>query len=177
MSTRTRTSRPQAEEPEQPDTEPSPEEEEEEGAGQEPEAEPEGFSIEAQARKIDNAKRKYHRDLAGIVGDLDGTLECPLCNGMGLIEEASALKMRPGLERCSTCKGLGKQLTGSLVPNFAELPCLDCNGNGYVTKQPENVYQHPSAPPVQQPLPAQPIAGTWDPASGTFTPYAAQVNQ
>ena len=175
MSTRART--PRAEQPEVEPTpeEPTPDELEEEEPEQAPELEREADPVDVQQAKIDNARRKYHKDLRGIVGDLEGTDQCPTCDGLGLVPSALNMVSAPEKERCTDCRGLGLQLTGSLVDHQVALPCLKCNGQGWVNKRPENVHDLPTPQGVQPPLPALPVAGTWDPQTQTFTPYASQV--
>lgn len=175
MSTRARTPRAETPEPGPTPEEPTPDELEEEEPESQPEPAEPAEPVDVQQRKIDNARKKYHRDLVRIVGDLDGTALCPQCDGLGLLPSAMAMVHAPDKERCDACKGLGMQVTGSLVDHQAALPCPTCNGQGWKMKRPENVHELPVPTGVQPPLPALPVAGTWDPQTQTFTPYAVQV--
>lgn len=176
MSTRARTRTPHAE-----TAEPEPDEEEaaeEAEPTPEPEPEPEqpADPVDVQQRKIDNARKKYHRDLAGIVGDLEGADQCPTCDGLGLVPSALQMVHSPDKERCTDCRGLGMQVTGSLVDHQLALPCAKCNGQGWTMKRPENVHDLPTSNTVPIPAPTIPVAGTFDPVTQVFTPYSAQVS-
>ena len=174
-STATRRRGARAEETE-PGTEPAPDQEEEESEEEqagEPAEEP--GSVEAQRRKIDNAQRRYRRDLERIVGDLGDAHDCPLCQGLGFVDTSEALSVREDLERCGRCRGLGFMLTGSLVPEHAQLPCPECTGQGYVRIADKQAPATTAAPVVQLPLPAQQVHGWWDPQSQTFHPYGEQA--
>lgn len=137
--------------------------------------EPEGDPAEVQARKIDNAIRKYRKDLEGILGDLTGAAQCPTCDGFGLVEDVHAYVKRETTERCPVCGGRGRQETGSLVPDQISLPCEECGGNGWRYRKPDNVATLPAPTPVEPAaVPAQ-IHGWFDATTQTFHPYAESV--
>jgi hypothetical protein len=169
--TRTRNRPPKATEPE-PDHEDADDGEDGEDAEQaKPEPEPEPGSPEAQMRKIDNAKRKYRKDLEGIVGSLEGAAECELCGGLGFVDQDATLRVHPAKVKCEKCGGLGQLVTGSRAPGHETLPCPDCVGTGHVDKRVEMpAYAQTDQVVVQMPLPAQQVHGFLD-ASGAFHAY------
>lgn len=154
------------ESPEEPGTEPEPEGPEEAG-----EPAPEPGSPEAQVRKIDNAKRKYHRDLEGIVGDLSNAAECALCGGLGFTDPDGSFRVHPDKEPCKKCGALGQLVTGSRAPGHETLACPDCSGSGYTSRMPPPLAPSQDANVVQMPPPAQQVHGWFDPVTQTFHPY------
>lgn len=176
MTPRTKNqSPPKGEQPDAPATDDPEHEGDEPDVTPEPEPEPGADPAEVQARKIDNAQRKYRKDLAGILGDLEGATDCPVCDGFGIVPAAQAFPQRSNVERCATCHGYGQETTGSLKPDQMFLPCEDCNGQGWRYRTPDNVHELPATPPTQLPLPAQQLHGWWDPATQTFHPYSETV--
>lgn len=71
----------------------------------------------------------------------DGVVLCPLCIGAGGVVEEPPFD--PHTHRCTTCDGRGKVRTGSLVSSQAERDCVDCNGNGWLSNDPNAA---PAAP-------------------------------
>lgn len=164
---RAETAEPEAPEaPEDPTQEPEPEAPEEAG-----EPEPEVGSVEAQQRKIDNAQRKYRRDLEGIVGDLGDAVECQLCGGLGFTDPDSSLRVHPEKEACKKCGALGQLVTGSRAPGHETLPCPDCSGSGYTSKMPPALPAQPDSNVVPMPPPVNQVHGWFDPVTQTFHPY------
>ena len=169
--TKTRRRRPSAEEPETPAGEPTPEEQEGEETEEQTQPDPELDPAEVQARKIDNAQRRYRRDLEGIVGDLSDAAECQLCGGLGFVDAHGSPRVHPDTERCDKCGGFGQLVTGSRAPGHEQIGCDKCGGTGHVRKLPTPSAQTESATVVQMPLPPQQVHGWWDPATSTFHPY------
>lgn len=133
---------------------------------------------EVQARKIETAKRNYRKDLAGIVGTLEGTADCPYCDGLALVPDELDFAKRDDVEECERCKGLGFMLTGSHVPEHRVLSCPTCSGTGYARPDQQPSYVQPAVPggtvtplPMPAPAPAQQVHGWFDPVSQTFHPY------
>ena len=52
------------------------------------------------------------------------------------------------------------------------LPCEECNGKGWRMRLPDNVRQLEPAAPTQPTLPATPVHGYMDAATGIFHPYS-----
>jgi hypothetical protein len=168
--TRQRPRRPKAETPDTETTETETTETEPEQETEEQEAEEDHGSAEAQVRKLDNARRKYRRDVEGIIGPIDGASDCPYCDGFGMVPDEAAFLKRDDVEACATCKGLGQMFTGSTVPSHKLLPCPTCAGTGYRPKRPENVHDLPVAPPPIVETQQQ-VHGWFDPVTQTFHPY------
>lgn len=169
--TQTPRRRTKAEEPEPTPGEPTPEEAEEEETEQAQEPEAELDPAEVQMRKIDNAKRRYYRDLEGIVGDLSDAAWCELCNGLGFVDPHGSPRLHPDTERCDKCGGFGQLVTGSRAAGHEQIACDKCGGTGHVRKLPETPPVAESGTVVQMPLPAQQVHGWWDPTTSTFHPY------
>jgi DnaJ-class molecular chaperone len=79
--------------------------------------------------KVALANAEYVAAVRSIFGD-DVTIEpCPYCHGLGF--EAIDWPQDPHSQRCDSCKGLGRVVTGSFVEGNATRLCTDCNGAGY----------------------------------------------
>lgn len=100
--------------------------------------EEEGAEAEAQAQAEEQHAQEQHAQRVmyhlGRFLELTGRelpengVTCPTC-GLGIVD----VEMRndPEAERCEQCNGLGRTLTGSLVPGNADRVCPGCNGQGY----------------------------------------------
>jgi phage FluMu protein Com len=63
----------------------------------------------------------------------DGFIKCPVCLGGGLLSDEAPVD--PDNERCATCNGYGKVLTGSHVQGHEQRDCPTCIGNGYTARR------------------------------------------
>jgi DnaJ-class molecular chaperone len=92
-------------------------------------AEPESADLTPQ---VALANAEYVAAVRSIFGD-DVTIEpCPYCHGLGF--EAVDWPQDPHSQRCDSCKGLGRVVTGSFVEGNSTRTCTDCNGAGYRTE-------------------------------------------
>jgi len=133
-------------------------------AEQPPAAQPEtqGLSDEEAeriGRQLDKERTRHSNRVSEIMGEWAQPLEtCPLCepNIPGFIFPPSQVQPRselhgallevlknplapeyetdPTKPACDTCKGLGKILTGSKVPEQIKLMCPTCKGKGWVDR-------------------------------------------
>lgn len=158
---------------ETPGLEPDDDEEQGEADAETPPA-PEPPSSEAVLKKADAANRRYHKQLDSILGAKSGHIDCPTCEGLGIVwddgKPAADFVHPDNLEACGYCNGYGQVISGSKNPDHQLVVCIKCNGLGYVTKaaQPANVTQLPAP----MPTPDQPIGGQYVPGRG-FIPYGA----
>jgi len=150
-----------AAEAENPDEEPvepieEPEEEPEPEAASEPSAE---FNFNEQTKKLAASEKAHRTRVATIMGeDLNEVELCPLCATFtaGFVLPYAALTAEQSLkdavrrlngdapqaelqaakdaEQCPDCQGWGDVLTGAKVERGKTIPCVKCNGKGYVTK-------------------------------------------
>jgi hypothetical protein len=89
------------------------------------------------------ANAEYVAAVRSIFGE-EVTIEpCPYCHGLGF--EAVDWPQDPHSQRCDSCKGLGRVVTGSFVEGNSTRTCTDCNGAGYRTEAGTPVAA-PSAP-------------------------------
>lgn len=144
------------EDPEQPDET----ETEQPDETEQPEA-PQGDTPESMEKRFKGVERSFNTYKSSVDRNLEeyalDLLPCPMCFGtphpafvnkhdMGRVPDdvQGNVKMFLGLarekdypasdthNRCSSCQGLGKVSTGSLVPDHATITCHACNGFGYM---------------------------------------------
>ena len=147
---------------ENPDAEPEPEVEPIEPPSEPPAEAPAPTGLspkerEAQQKKLDAEAKRHTERITALLGDeAEDVTECPFCDPQlqGYFYDSQlatprsemqaamidALK-RPlqveyvqaeNISQCNHCKGLGKVLTGSLVPRNESVACRGCNGFGYL---------------------------------------------
>lgn len=142
-----------APEPEpEPDDEPTPDPQPEPNLPPEPDSE---ALIEERTKEWERVTKYLARNLGEIEGD-DAIhyVECPVCRAFGtpgfvvpgpVPQEIHGvlyewLNIRPNEEyrtdeyskQCPHCDGLGEVLTGSKVAGRDKLPCIDCQGDGWI---------------------------------------------
>lgn len=102
-------------------------------------AEQEAAQLTAEeAEQVERSKRAdYHLrrffEFAGIEYPEEGVM-CPTCS-MGFVPVE--MRYAPGDQQCPICAGVGRTLTGSIVPGNETRVCPSCQGAGYRTVQPE----------------------------------------
>ena len=139
--------------------------------------------IEARMRKLDSeAERHYKRVEEVLAEDVTDFRRCPACLPFApgyLLDQPLARELLDAIVAdlsggdqgdyataedasvCETCRGLGKVLTGSLVPEHRTKLCAGCNGCGYRVKR-ANTPPPPPAPsaeliaPTPEPQPTPP---------------------
>jgi hypothetical protein len=75
---------------------------------------------------------EYVTAIRDIFGDDVAIEPCPYCHGLGFA--AVDWPQDPHSQRCDSCKGLGRVVTGSFVEGNSTRLCTDCNGAGYRTE-------------------------------------------
>jgi hypothetical protein len=125
---------PDEDEPTPPDAEPQPDEGEDETP---PEPAPTEPSAEAQVKLLDQAMRRFEKALAKIFGTDQPLQEAPFDGVIGyVIPGAMAMQAHTDFQRCQTCNGHGRVLTGSMRQGEETRDCPDkrCAGRGYWSK-------------------------------------------
>jgi DnaJ-class molecular chaperone len=118
-------------------------------------AEPESDDL---TPRVAFANAEYVAAIRMIFGE-EVTIEpCPYCHGLGF--EAVDWPQDPHSQRCDSCKGLGRVVTGSFVEGNSTRTCTDCNGAGYRTEvvAPTPPTSVPSAPIIVPAFVAPPAA-------------------
>lgn len=124
----------------------------------------EGGPVEADEQPelgpVDVAHLAYIQAVIDELGEDATIVPCPACTGRGF--RTDSLRQSPKHERCSTCDGFGRVLTGGSTPNQVEVECPDCQGRGWnhvttVTPLP-GAGSSPAAP---APRPAAPPGFAW----------------
>jgi hypothetical protein len=97
------------------------------------------------------ANARYIKAVIKAIGPEQPIAPCPHCSGLGF----NSLELAPDQHRgqCDECQGRGMVATGSRVDGQHVLPCMKCNGNGWVT-----IYATPTVAAHEPP----PIVGTPD---------------
>jgi hypothetical protein len=96
-----------------------------------------GPSAEEMVARLSTLERDFHDALCAVFG-VDGPLEPVTLDGaIGfMLPGADAIERHPSVQRCSTCNGHGRVLTGSTRPGQETVDCPDprCGGRGYWQK-------------------------------------------
>lgn len=125
----------------------------EELARQQREQEESEAQFEQQRKQADAALKRYHTAIERIFGTLEGWETCMVCGGNGLVPPGQiaqpTYQQDPDTERCERCQGLGRMLTGSLVPGSESVNCTGCSGSGFTYKRAPTP-EPPTVPPAPQ---------------------------
>lgn len=140
--------------------------------------------------KLDAEAERHRTRLAEILReDVLSLVPCELCRAdlAGWVETATPLpdevKQRVRIqigdrepenwqkdthsERCGVCDGLGEVQTGSRVHGQEVMPCVECQGKGWVATDDKRLGFRPPA------LPSPPAVGTPDEGNGTVVSHPA----
>jgi hypothetical protein len=153
------TAEPETPDTENPDAEPTPAiegddaDEEAHEAEQEPQPAPEFDASAEQWRQLDAANDAYIKKVVKIVGEDAPLVGCEHCSGRGFTlgeQEPEVPMVHPeNLVECLACNGYGQVITGARNVEHATAICLECAGNGFITK-----------PVIQEPLYKLPAPAT-----------------
>lgn len=103
----------------------------------EPDDEPESRSepTDEQLAALDAENRRHEAKLHEVMGAFIAGFEpCEQCAGSGLAPPNPAPVGNPNYRTCSTCRGWGQVLTGSIRSGNEVTDCPDCRGRGYVER-------------------------------------------
>jgi hypothetical protein len=131
-------------------------------------------NAEKQMRAFVAEMERHTRAWADAAGVPPETLEaCPTCQGAGFLDKP--LKVSAHHQVCEACNGYGQVISGSLNPNAATVPCVECQGYGHVPKlaevsmTPANGVTAP-APVITQPATEPPEVAALRAAGYTVVP-------